>query len=170
MQYLSSGPNDDFNQSLVRESFQQQDPGRQTYNIANPGQEETGEGFHLGRLIRRYWLLLTALVILGAGGGFITVVLSPPLYRSQLMVELQNPNGALLRNGEGGTSLETSDMDIQTQVSILRSGTFRQRGAELMHESVPLPQPGKGLFSRLRQRIHPSNEDPIEARIGHPGR
>ena len=166
MQYLSSGPNDDLNHNLIRENFPLAEPAQRAYPIVNPEIQETGPGLDVGRLLRRYWLLVLALIILGAGAGFVSVILSSPMYRAQLMVELQNPNGALLRNGEGG-SMESSDVDLETQVSILRSGSFRKRGADRMNESVPLAPTGQDIFSRLRQRIHPSNDNPIEAaRIG----
>jgi capsular exopolysaccharide synthesis family protein len=163
MQYLSSGPNDDANYSLTRENFQLTHPLRPPVTV-NPAMEGPEGSFDLRRLVRQHWLLLTALVILGAGAGFTSVVLSSPMYQSRLMLELQNPNGALLRSGEGGGSSETSDVDIQTQVSILRSGTFRRRGAERFQaESVPLAPTGQDIFSRLRQRIHPVTENPLEA-------
>ena len=166
MQYLSSGPNDDSNYNLVRESFlPPPNPIRTPYVTVNPGMESAGESsFHIGRLLKRYWLLLSALVILGAGAGFTSVVLSSPMYRSRLLMELQNPNGALLRNGEGGGGADTSDIDLQTQVSILRSSSFRQRGAaRFQADSVPLAPTGRDIFSRLRQRIHPATENPIES-------
>src|ERR1700733_11630220 len=115
MQDLSSGPNDHLNYNLVRENFQLPDPDRQLYTMANPATNEAEGSFHLGRLLRRYWLLLGGLVILGVAAGFTSVVLSSPMYQSRLLLELQNPNGALLRTGEGGGSSEASDVDIQTQ-------------------------------------------------------
>ena len=55
-------------------------------------------------------------------------------------------------------------MDIQTQVNILHSETFLRRGAERMQsETVPLAPTGRDIFSRLRQRIHPVTQDPLEA-------
>lgn len=164
MQYLSSGPNDEQNYGLVRDNFQLPAPVRQPYTMANPATEETEGSFHLGRVLRRYWLLLAALLILGASAGFISVVLSSPMYQSRLLLELENPNGALLRNGESGGNAESSDIDIQTQISILRSGSFRRRGAERFQtDSVPMAPTGQDIFSRLRQRIHPATENPIEA-------
>ena len=164
MQYLSSGPNDDQNYNLVRDNLQLPASVRQPYTMANPATEEAEGSFHLGRVLRQYWLLLTALLILGASAGFISVVLSSPMYQSRLLLELENPNGALLRTGEGGGSAESSDIDIQTQISILRSGSFRKRGADRFEtDSVPMAPTGQDIFSRLRQRIHPATENPIEA-------
>jgi uncharacterized protein involved in exopolysaccharide biosynthesis len=101
-------------------------------------------------------------MILGAAAGFTAVVLSSPLYRSRLLLEVQN-SGGVLRNGDV-SSVETSDLDIQTQVNILRSGTFLKLGAERMQfDTVPLAPSGRDIFSRLRQRIHPATQDPLEA-------
>ena len=58
---------------------------------------------------------------------------------------------------------EATEVNIQTQISILRSGTFLKRGADrLQSESVPLAPTGRDIFSRLRQRIHPATQDPLE--------
>lgn len=163
MQYLPSGPNEEPNYGYVNGgNTALPDLVRQPYPISSPLQEPAERSFDLGRLLRKYWLLLTALVILGAAAGFTSVVLSSPMYESRLMVELQNPNGGLVRNGEGG-GMETSDVDVQTQVNILRSVSFRKKGADRMQDSVPLAPAGLDLFSRIRRRIHPATEDPTEA-------
>ena len=172
MQYLSSGSIDDFSNrsngdihhSLVRENYLLPEPGRPAYAPVNPHSEEGGGSFQILRLLRKYWLLLLALVILGAIAGFTSVVLSSPMYQSQVLIEIQNPNVGL-RNSEGGGVLETSDVDIQTQVSILQSGIFRRRGADRMQADMVPPAPaGQDIFSRLRQRIRPASQNPMEAR------
>jgi capsular exopolysaccharide synthesis family protein len=54
-------------------------------------------------------------------------------------------------------------VNIQTQVNILRGGSFLKRGADRMQsETVPLAPTGQDLFSRLRQRLHPATQDPLE--------
>jgi succinoglycan biosynthesis transport protein ExoP len=163
MQFLSSGPNDDQNHSFVHtENRLLPDVARGPYTTIQPAEEEA-DSFQLGRVLRKYWLLILALMILGAAAGFASVLLSSPVYQSRLMVELQNPNGGLVRN-DGGGNAETSELDIQTRVTILRSMPFRKRGADRMQsESVPLVPMGQDIFSRLRQRIHPASENPVEA-------
>jgi polysaccharide biosynthesis transport protein len=162
MQYLSSAPGDDLNHSLVSgERLLYADTPRQPYQATNGAAEESSP-FELGRLLRKYWLLLLALVVLGAFAGFISVVLSAPMYQSRALLEVQNSN-ALMRNGEGGGGTETSEVDIQTQVNILRSSGFLRRGAEISSDNVPLAPTGRDIFSRLRQRVHPSTQDPLEA-------
>lgn len=166
MQYLSSGPNGDNNNNygLVREPYPPVDLGRPAYPIEHPVAEGSDGAFNFGSLVRRYWMLLTGLALLGAIVGFTSVVLSSPMYRSILLLELQNPNGGLLRGGEGGGGFETSEVDIQTQVSILQSASYRNKAAEQMrNDSVPLPTAGHDLFAKIRSKIHPSNENPSEA-------
>lgn len=137
-------------------------PYRDSYSLMNEAAEEPEASLHIGTLLRKYWLLLTILMTLGAAAGFMSVVLSTPMYRTRLLMELQNTNGGMLRNDGGG--VETSEVDIQTQVDILRSNTFRLGAADrLQADTVPLAPTGKDLFSRLRQRIHPATENPIEA-------
>jgi polysaccharide biosynthesis transport protein len=166
MQFLSSGPEDP-NQGLVpAESLLFPEPARARL-AASPVEEEGGAATSIDpvRLLRRYWLLLLILMILGAGAGFVSVVLSSPLYRSRLLVEVQNSNGSLPRSlGNGGASSEDNELNIQTQISILHSGSFLKRGADRMQsETVPLAPTGRDIFSRLRQRIHPATQDPLEA-------
>src|ERR1035438_6667652 len=161
MQFLTNGHDNDFNHDHVRgENLLLPDIRRPVYTVANEAPQEASP-FQLGRLLRKYWLLLLVLTTLGAAAGFISVVLSSPMYRSQLLLEVQNSSGSL-RSGDGGG--ETSEIDIQTEVNILHSGSFLKRGAErLQSDNVPLVPPGRDIFSRLRQRIHPTTQDPVEA-------
>jgi succinoglycan biosynthesis transport protein ExoP len=162
MQYLSSGPEGELNHRLVRaENFLLPDTPRHAYPVADEAAEESSP-LQIGRLLRKYWLLLLGLMILGSAGGFVSVILSSPMYRSQLMLEIQSSSG-LLRQGEN-SSAESSDIDIQTQVQILRSGSFLKRGFERMQtDSAPLAPTGPDVFSRLRQRIRPATQNPLEA-------
>src|ERR1700676_1457297 len=54
------------------------------------------------KLVARYWLLLVSLVTLGAAGGFVSVVLSSPMYRASLLLEVQGINLALKDGVFGG--------------------------------------------------------------------
>jgi succinoglycan biosynthesis transport protein ExoP len=162
MQFLTSAPEEDYNHGLIRgENLLLPDVRRQSaYNIASE-QIPEASSFQLGRLFRKYWILLLLLVILGAAAGFISVVFSSPLYRSRMLLEVQNSSGAL-RSGEGSSG-EAGEIDIQTQVNILHSGSFLKRGADRMQsDNVPLVPSGKDIFSRLRQKIHPTTQDPVE--------
>ncbi len=122
-----------------------------------------GVSFNLRALLRKYWALLLALVVVGAGAGFASVVLSTPMYKAHLMLEIQNsPAGAML--GDNGRSSSDAQLDVQTQIAVLRTGQFLKRGADrLQSESVPVAPLGQDLFSHLRQRVHPATQDPLES-------
>jgi capsular exopolysaccharide synthesis family protein len=138
------------------------DLSRQVYAPTQPAGEE-GKSFNIWSLVRRYWLLLLVLMIVGAAAGFASVVLSSPMYRARLLLEVQSNNQGFMKDGLFGGSAEVNQIDIQTQVNILRGGTFLRRGADRMQsETVPLAPTGQDLFSRLRQRLHPATQDPLE--------
>jgi succinoglycan biosynthesis transport protein ExoP len=126
---------------------------------------ETEPGFSLDvpGMIRKNWWLLLGLMFLGAGIGFASVVISSPMYKARVLLELQSVNEAFLKNTlEGG--FEANDINIETQVVILRSGSFLKRGADrLQSDTVPLTPVGKGLFARIRQKFQPADQDPLES-------
>jgi len=127
-----------------------------------PEESETPQGLQVLGLLRRYWLLLLCLMVAGSVTGFVSVVLSSPMYKTLLLMEVLNTTSGLPQNG-GQNNSETSEVDIQTQVNLLHSAGFLRRGAERMQaETVPLAPTGRDLFSRLRQRIHPVTQDPLE--------
>ena len=143
------------------------DPGRQLLPLLNGAEPQADEHFNIRRLVRKYWLFLLLLTILGVGGGFASVVLSSPRYRTRLLLEVLGTTGPIKSSVDAG-DFEATEVNIQTQISILRSGTFLKRGADrLQSESVPLAPTGRDFFSRLRQKIHPATQDPLEnARTG----
>ena len=66
MQYLSSGPEDEPNRRLIRtENLLFPDSPRQPYPAVEEAVDEVNS-FQLGLLLRKYWLLLLVLMILGA--------------------------------------------------------------------------------------------------------
>src|ERR1039458_5041443 len=154
MQYLSSGPEDESNHRLVRaENLLFPETPRQPYPAVD-GVAEEASSFQAGRLLRKYWLLLLSLMLLGAAGGFVSVILSSPMYKSKLMLEVQSSNG-LLRPGEGGNA-ETTEEDIQTQVArsddrrvssdlvILSSPMYKSKLMLEVQSSNGLLRPGEG--------------------------
>ncbi len=165
MQFLSSGPDDPNNGLLPTENSVFPDAARQPYVVLSPGEQSAESKIDPVRLLRKYWLVLAALMILGAASGFISVVMSAPKYRGRLLMEVQNSNGNLAKIGGGdGGNVPDYEVTIQTQIGILRSGSFLRRGADRMQsETVPLAPTGRDIFSRLRQRIHPATQDPLEA-------
>src|SRR5215831_3583740 len=131
--------------------------------IPETGADSTGPIFNLRDLLRRYWLLLIGLIILGASAGFTSVVLSSPMYKSRLLLEVQSVNEAFTKNSMDAVAFDATEVGIQTQINILHSGSFLRRGADRMQsETVPLAPTGRDLFSRLRERVHPLTRDPLE--------
>src|SRR5579862_1313123 len=142
---------DDRNQELIpREPAYIKDRGQNApYLTLNPMEDQGGEPLSLrpGVLLRKYWLLLGFLLIVGAAAGFVSVVLSSPMYKTRLLLEVQNSSGLLSKNGTGGQA--TDEVDIETQVNILHSSGFLKRGSDRMQaDSVPLAPTGRDLFSR----------------------
>jgi len=86
------------------------------------------------------------------------------MYKARLLLEVKGVNEAWLKYSFEVAAFEANDVNIQTQINILRSPTFLKRGAErLQSETVPLAPTGTDLFSRLRQRIRPATRDPLES-------
>jgi polysaccharide biosynthesis transport protein len=162
MQFISSDSDDNFNGNLIPAERVLSSAPQASYVMANGVSHSAGLNLNIVSLLKRYWLLLLLLMIVGAGAGFLSVVLSSPMYKSRLLLEVQDSNGTLQKNGGGNA--ETTEIDIQTEVNILRGGTFLRRGADRMQsDTVPLAPTGRDIFSRLRQKIHPATQDPIEA-------
>jgi capsular exopolysaccharide synthesis family protein len=135
---------------------------RQGFDSSDAAVEGSGPSFNVRQLVRRYWWLVLLLMILGAAAGFISVVLSSPMYKARLLLEVQGTNEVLLKDMIVGTPTD-NDVNIQTQINILRGGSFLRRGADRMQsETVPLAPTGRDIFSRLRQRVHPATQDPLE--------
>jgi len=127
-------------------------------------EHEPSSSIDVRQLFRRYWLLLLILMILGAAAGFVSVVLSSPMYKTRLLLEVQDSAG-LSKDSPfgGGGGFESNEVNIETQINILHGGSFLKRGADRMQsETVPLAPTGQDLFSRLRQRLHPATQDPLE--------
>ena len=166
---LPSGPGNRGSNGEIEQSLTYSDPsllaegGRPVYGSASPAPEDFGAAsVKVGHLLRTYWLLLLALMVLGAAGGFTSVVLSTPWYKTRKLLEVQPSMGNLQKNNNEAEN-GTSERDIQTQVNILRGGSFLSRGVQRMQaESVPLTPTGRGLFAQLRQRLHPAAQDPLE--------
>src|SRR5262249_19433993 len=125
MKILPSGSNFDNNHNLVYvDSPVQVGNSRREFEVSDSGEVEPGASFNLFDLLRRYWPLALALVILGAGLGFVSVVLSSPMYKTRLLLEVQSVNDSFLRGAGTPANDESSEVAIQTQINILRSGQF----------------------------------------------
>ena len=77
MELLPNGSSDEQRHMLPYE----EDPvilevGRNAYSPLNAAVEESSGHINVGQLARKYWLLVLAFLVLGAAGGFASVVLS----------------------------------------------------------------------------------------------
>ncbi len=164
MRLLPSGPDDPVNGLIHDEQPVFPTISHPAYVMPNGlAEPEAAQNFNVIALLRKYWLLSLALMILGSAVGFASVVLSSPMYKTLLLMEVTNTASGLLQPGVQPASTETSEVDIQTQVNLLHSDGFLRKGAERMQaETVPLAPTGRDIFSRLRQRIHPVTQDPLE--------
>lgn len=164
MDFLAGGL-DENNSRIVPypESVMLSDNGRAVSPLLSASEAPADSTLDVRRVLRKYWLLLLLLLIVGAAAGFASVVLSAPRYKAHLLLEVLGTQNVIKTSSVDSGNFDATEVNIQTQVSILRSGTFLRRGAERMQaDSVPLAPTGRDLFSRLRQRIHPATQDPIE--------
>src|SRR5689334_18918589 len=77
------------------------------------GEQPESHPIEVGKLVARYSLLLVILMIVGAAGGFVSVVLSSPMFRARLLIEVQGTTA--FKDGIiGGASAESNEIDIQT--------------------------------------------------------
>jgi polysaccharide biosynthesis transport protein len=164
MDFLANGF-DDNNSRLVpyaEQSFSSEN-SRALQPLLNGTDATTNNQLDVIRMLRKYWLFFLLLMILGAAAGFSAVVLSSPRYKTHLLLEVMGTTSVLKNSSVDSGNFEANEVNIQTQISILRSGTFLKRAADrFQSETVPLAPTGRDLFSRLRQRIHPATQDPLE--------
>ena len=116
------------------------------------------------RLVRKYIWLGVLLVLAGVAGGVASVVLSSPIYKVRIMLELQGINEAWLKNSfEVAATYDSNQVNIQTQIKLLQSGPFLQRVYDrLQAETVPPAPVQSDFFSRLRRRIRNDVQDPMQ--------
>src|SRR5687768_4046573 len=105
-----------------------------------PPRAEISGGIDVFTLLRRYWLLLFLLMILGAAAGVVAVIYQSPVFRARVLLEVQGINEAWLKNSfDSSSSFNSDEINIQTQIHLLRGGPFLQRVFQrLQSETVPL--------------------------------
>ena len=135
-------------------------------------QEKKPEQLQPLRLLRKYWLLLLVFDDLWRRGRIHFGRGERPRDTETLLLEVQNSEWDLAKMGAARSAMTRNDeVNIQTQMNMLHSGSFLRRGAERMQsETVPLAPTGRDIFSRLRQRIHPVTQDPLETAQNGSGR
>ena len=113
------------------------------------------------RVIKRYLALSLLLMFFGAAAGFVLTAYVSPTYRARAMVEVE-PLSVVLPKNELSTLGSSSQLDIQTDIQVLRSATFLRRVLDrLQLETVPPPPIQNDIFSRVRRRIRTNVQDPL---------
>src|SRR5271163_945276 len=82
--------------------------GRQ-YQHSAAAHVDEGGSLNVGGLIRRHWLLMAVLLMLGVAGGFSTVVLSSPRYKTRLLLEVGSGGGTYTKNGLDYSNFEGTE-------------------------------------------------------------
>lgn len=104
---------------------------------------------------RRYIWLILLFLVLGAAGGFGSVILTTPLYRSRLMLEMQ-PTRNPMSSDSGGTNAVQEEAQLQTQMMMMRSGAFLKRVLTRMQtETLPVAPVRNDFFTKLRTKLRP---------------
>lgn len=126
-------------------------PARRQPTISLVAAEEEAESnIDIPRLLRRYIWLILLLVLLGLVGGFVSIIVATPMYRSRLLIDIQPP-----RTTERQAA-NTEDTLLQTQMMMIRSGGFLRRVAErIQNETLPVAPVRNDFFTKLRTKLRP---------------
>ena len=123
----------------------------------------------LAKLFRRYALLAMAFTFLGAAGGFISVGLVAPVYKSRGLLEVQPVGSGILRV-QPGRDFDGGEVGLQTEAQILQSNTFlRQVVRRLQLESVTPAPIQSDIFSKLRRFLKTDTSDDVSTALGMEG-
>ncbi|PWU04523.1 MAG: hypothetical protein C5B51_16590 [Terriglobia bacterium] len=132
-------------------------PGELTIEPAS-----SSPGIDYWHLLRKYLILLSLFAVAGAAAGFFSVAFLNPVYQSRALLEVQAPTVTLFKNSGVSGNDEVSQVNIQTQIQLLRSSSFLRRVMErLQLETVPPPPVQNDIFSRLRRRLTTNTQDPM---------
>ncbi len=114
-----------------------------------------------GRLVRKYIVLCILLVLVGGAAGFVSVAFQAPMYRARAVIEVQSGSDSFLRTRQGGGE-EDTQINIQTQIQLLRSVSFlRKVVSRLQLETVPPAPVQTDIFGKLRNRLKTVSQEPM---------
>lgn len=119
----------------------------QAHGGAAGQKREAGGLLEYWLMIRRHRVAVALLAILGGTAGFLTTLSAPRMYQAATTVEIQPLNNDFLDMKQLSPTDQGdaySDVDIQTQVSILQSASLIRSVAQKMveppgNEQIPLP-------------------------------
>jgi len=118
-------------------------------------------------LWRAKWGILAAM-LLGALAALGWIVWRPPLYEGVTTLEILDLNESFMGLDRvdpqaGSNNYGATAANIQTQTRIITSVSLRTRAAERMSlEATPLPPSTGDLFSKLRNRLGLTKQEPVE--------
>jgi capsular exopolysaccharide synthesis family protein len=122
---------------------------------------------YAGLLWRAKWWILAAMLS-GAAAALGWVIWQQPLYEAATTVEILDLNQSFMGLDRvdpqaGSNNYGATAANIQTQTRIITSASLRSRAAERMSlEATPLPPPTGDLFSKLRNRLGLTKQEPVE--------
>jgi len=121
-----------------------------------------GASLDIPSILRRYWLLAGALILVGMAAGLGSVILSTPVYKARALVEVQRVNGNVLRTEGGNSNPEDGQVELQTQIHMMGSGAFLRQVMDRMQleNTPPAPLMRDDIFSRLRRRLGAASQEP----------
>lgn len=114
----------------------------------------------------KWWILI--MMLFGAAIALGWVIWQQPLYEAVTTVEILDLNESFMGLDRvdpqaGSNNYGATAANIQTQTRIIMSASLRSRAAERMSlESTPLPPPTGDLFSKLRNRLGLTRQEPVE--------
>ena len=130
--------------------------------IVVDGGAPAGPRLEYGRLVRKYLFLGIVLVLLGGGVGFLSVAFFAPMYKAAAVIEIQSGNDGFFKTRQEGGSEEAIQINIQTQIQLLRSRKFlRDVVGRLQLETVPPAPVQTDIFSKLRNRLKTVSQEPM---------
>lgn len=93
------------------------------------------EGFTLEmilRIVREHWKVVLASIVAGAALAVLVTIMTTPLYRAKVILEVSPPTVEALDNDKGASPTSTADLwdVIATQVGLLKSNSLGERVAQ----------------------------------------
>ncbi|HUI78999.1 MAG TPA: polysaccharide biosynthesis tyrosine autokinase [Bryobacteraceae bacterium] len=114
------------------------------------------------QLVRKYIVLGVVLVLVCGIAGFVSVALFAPMYKAKAVIEIQSGNDSFLKMGQNGGTEEAIQINIQTQIQLLKSLSFlRKVVGRLQLETVPPAPVQSDIFAKMRNRLKTVSQDPM---------
>lgn len=137
---------------------------RISQNVASSAsilEEAEAAPIEIRSLLRTYLPLAILLMVAGALISVAMIILQTPLYRAELLLEVQPISKAVTAEGMDPFSAvnDLEPVNLQTELLLLQSGPFKSRVFRQM-QSLPTPPPPRinTTFEMLRKHLRPGGE------------